>query len=128
MLQDSNSEDYSPTFLDRNNTHKAKEAMRHPLEIIADQDEDEDKEESIPLNDDGNVLMSQESFAVLSPRMKRHQRKELPTDQMGIKSSGELRKFKLQIGIRKSMSMEQIEMFREEDDDLILTDCCLPAG
>ena len=85
--------------------------MRHSLEIIADKGEEEDHDESIV--DDGNVLISQKSFAVLSPRLKRPARKEPGQGVQGINTSTELRKLKL--GMRRSLSMEEIQMFKDEN-------------
>lgn len=81
------------------------------MEIIADKGEEEDHDESIV--DDGNVLISQESFAVLSPRLKRPARKEQGQGVLGINTSTELRKLKQ--GVRSSLSMEEIQMFKDEN-------------
>lgn len=62
---------------------------------------------------------------MLSPQIKRQNRKEIKVEQanVGIKSSADLRKFKLNNRIiRKSISMEEIPLFNKEEEDLIMTE------
>lgn len=69
--------------------------------------------------EDCGILYSQESFSMQSPQMRKLQRKDKDEGALGITSQADLRKFKMQKGIiRKSVSMEEIQMFsREEEED-----------
>ena len=81
------------------------------LEVINDADEDEEKDDRdiTSVDDDENVLISQDSLEQFSPEVKRGSRQH---PEMIIKSPSDLRKIKYEQGLfRKSLSMKEIKMF-----------------